>query len=78
MSRNHDINGKVSLKRYLAKILVFSGLFMAWFVMLIWGLAVLFKDAKVDELPTELIMFQLIAGLGAVGFTVAEKYTNNK
>ena len=78
MSIDNDIDGKESSKRYWAKILIRSGLIMAWIAFLVWVVSTLFKYEKIIDIPQELIYAQLLSGLGVLGFTIGERFGNKK
>lgn len=74
MSIGQDIDGKESSKRYWAKVLIISGLIMAWIAFIVWVITTLWKYEKGIEIPSELIYVQIISGLGALGFTLGERW----
>lgn len=74
MSVDKDIDGKVSAKRKWAKVLIISGIIMAWLSWIIWAITILFKYDEVAEIPDQLIYAQLGAGLGAIGFIMGERW----
>jgi len=74
MSIKHDIDGKESSKRHWAKVLIISGLIMAWISFIVWTIVVLWKYENGIEIPAELIYVQLLSGLGALGFTIGERW----
>lgn len=75
---DRDINGKISAKRKWARVLIISGIIMAWLSFFIWAYATLKQYDKIVEIPKELIYVQLITGLGAIGFTIGERFTKKK
>ena len=79
MSKTNDIDGKESSKRYWAKILIKSGLFMSWIAFIVWAISTLWKFEKENvDIPMDLIYVQLLSGLGALGFTLGERFGNKK
>ena len=74
MSINHDIDGKESSKRKWAKVLVRSGLAMAWIAFALWVYVTIKNHKEGITIPMELIMTQLAAGLLALGFTLGERW----
>lgn len=74
MGVQHDIDGKISSKRKWARVLIISGIIMAWLSWIVWGITVLLKYEKIAEIPDELIYVQLLTGLGAIGFTLGERW----
>lgn len=77
----HDIDGKVSAKRKWARVLIISGIIMSWIAFTIscfMSLYILIKEGTYQAIPTQLIYAQLGAGLGAIGFTIGERWNKNK
>ena len=77
MSKQNDIEGKESSKRYWAKILIRSGLIMTWILFILsCSIALLsyYKTGAYQQIPTDLIYLQLLTGLGALGFTLGERF----
>ena len=81
MSRDHDIDGKESSKRHYAKILIRSGLVMAWIAFIIscaLSIIAMVKHGEFQAIPTDLIYVQIGSGLGAIGFTLGERWNKTK
>lgn len=81
MSIHNDIDGKVSSKRHYAKILIKSGLIMAWIAFLIscaLSIISMIKHGEFKAIPTDLIVLQIVSGLGAIGFTLGERWNKTK
>ncbi len=77
MSIHKDIDGKVSSKRKWARVLIVSGLIMSWIafgISCFMSLWILIKEGTYQAIPTQIIYAQLGAGLGAIGFTIGERW----
>lgn len=77
--RGQDADGKESSKRYWAKILITNGMIMSWIAFLFSCLVTIISMTKsecnnVQVVDTELIYLQLLTGLGALGFTLGERF----
>ena len=78
MSASKDINGKESSKRKWARVLILNGLVMAWITFLTSIVQVIYmviKHGTYQAIPNDLIYLQLLTGLGAIGFTLGERFT---
>lgn len=81
MSKNEDIEGKESSKRYWAKILIINGLVMCWMAFIfstIQALIFAFKHNNFQSIPDDLIYLQLITGFGTLGLTLGERFNRKK
>ena len=81
MSVHNDIDGKESSKRAQARILIRSGLIMAWIAFIVsctLSIIAMIKHGEFEAIPTDLIYVQLGSGLGALGFTLGERWNKNK
>ena len=78
MSKSQDIDGKESSKRHWARVLIMSGLFMAWISFVVWAIMIMWKHEENKDIiiPMDLIYVQLLSGLGALGFTIGERFGN--
>ena len=76
MSIHHDIDGKVSAKRKWARMLIISGITMTWLSWIVWAITIIYKYDEIAQIPNEIIYAQLGAGLGALGFTLGERWGN--
>ena len=71
MSTTHDIHGKESSKRKWASRLLWNAIIQTWICLIIWGYITI-TDDKTINFPEILILPPFIAGLSALGLTIAE------